>query len=296
MICPKCGAENPENAYFCGSCGYQLKSAMEQPQGPATLGRPADPQGAKPLDTSAPGAGLLPPPAQPPYTPPAAPYAPPQPYSAPVQASTPPEQPPQYIPATQYAPADSGPSQGSGAYTPPPAQPQYAPPAQTPHAAPPAQPQYAPADSAQYGPPPGSGYAPPAYSPAYGYAPSDGNTSGMGEGYLVPPGVKGWTCAGFIPFGIFAFANNNAMWGGIGILAHILGLGLIYAIVLGLMGREVAWKARRFTSHAEFEETMAAWHKWGLILLALQVVVVGTLVIFYIGIIAAVFMSAGTGL
>jgi hypothetical protein len=164
--------------------------------------------------------------------------------------------------------------------------PQYGPPAPGPNYAPPPLPQSGS---------PGTGY-PPSYPPGAGYPPVDGNTSGFGEGYPIPPGVKGWTFAGFIPYGIFAFANSSGMWGAFGIVAHVLGLGLIYAIVLGLMGREIAWKARRFNSLVEFEETMAAWNKWGMIVLCAEAVLIGVIVTIYIVILASVLGLAMGGL
>src|SRR5438034_95167 len=31
MQCPKCGADNPDDAFFCGSCGVQLRSSFGAP-------------------------------------------------------------------------------------------------------------------------------------------------------------------------------------------------------------------------------------------------------------------------
>ena len=126
----------------------------------------------------------------------------------------------------------------------------------------------------------------------YGYMPADGNTSGYGEGYPVPPSVKGWSFAGFIPYGIFAFVNNSGMWGAFGIVAQFLGLGLVYAIVIGIMGREIAWKARRFNSLTEFEDTMRAWNNWGLIVLCAGAVLIGGFVILYFTMILSIFALA----
>lgn len=125
----------------------------------------------------------------------------------------------------------------------------------------------------------------------YGYVPADGNTSGMGEGYPIPPSVKGWTWAGFIPFGICAFANNSTMWGAFGLIADFIRLSLVYAIVFGLMGREVIWKSRRFTSLAEFENTMAAWNKWGIIILCVSVFIIGLFIILYISLFFGMFAA-----
>ena len=227
MNCPKCGAENPENAYFCGSCGHQMQSAMSQPEGPASLGQPPEPPPApeppapppppapRPIDTSAPGAGLAPPPPSQAYTPP-------------------PAQPP----AQQaYQPPQQG-------YQQPPPQ--------------------------QYGPPPGQGYAPPQYA-----VPADGNTSGMGAGYGEPSEASGWTFAGFVPFGIYAFVMGNVMWGVIGLLSLIPYVGgiasLVYAIYIGVNGKKLAWQGKRFDSVEQYAQAMKTWNLIGVLLFVLGI-------------------------
>ncbi len=193
MNCPKCGAENPENAYFCGSCGHQMQSAMTQPQGPANLNRPPQPPVQRPLDTNAPGAGLAPQPQA---------YQPPQVYQEPSQ---------------------------------------------------------------QYGPPPGAGYG-------QSYAqPSDGNTSGMGAGYGEPPEASGWTFAGFVPFGIYAFVMGNVMWGVIGLVTQLCGLYLIYSIFVGVQGKKLAWQGKRFASLEEYNQAQSTWNIVGVVCLAVGV-------------------------
>ena len=97
--------------------------------------------------------------------------------------------------------------------------------------------------------------------------PPDGNTSGMGEGYLVPPHASGWTFAGFVPFGLFGFVNGLTVWGVVGLIGHFIGiLSIIYWIYIGIQGKELAWKHRRFDSIQQYEETMRAWNTWGLVL------------------------------
>src|SRR5207253_1270461 len=90
-------------------------------------------------------------------------------------------------------------------------------PAPAPPTPPPPPPQaYAPPPVAGYPPP--QGYPPPAsgypaqYAPPQGYGvyalPPDGNTSGMGDSYPVPDEARGWTFAGFVPWGLFSFING----------------------------------------------------------------------------------------
>ena len=143
---------------------------------------------------------------------------------------------------------------------------------------PPSSPAYAPQDYGQY--------QTPVTGPAtagYGYAPTppDGNTSGMGTGYIAPPQAQGWTFGGCIPWGLFGFFNGSTLWGVLGLVAHFTGLSLVYAIYIGIKGKELAWQNRRFDSMHQFEETMKAWNKWGIIVTVIEVVL---LVLYFVGV------------
>jgi hypothetical protein len=89
-----------------------------------------------------------------------------------------------------------------------------------------------------------------------------------------PASAAGWTFAGFIPFGIFAFLNGNMMMGIIGLAVNILlcPLYIAYSIYIGIAGRKLAWENRQFSSVEEFESTMKAWNMWGMILLVVGIV------------------------
>jgi hypothetical protein len=232
MQCAKCGAENPDDAYFCGSCGTQLRSSFSaSPASPVydlTGSEPPAPPPANPFGAAEPNASqayqeLL---GEPP-------------------ASAPPPAPAYGQQTEPYNPA--------GAYPPPAPPQQYQPP-------PPQYQQYQPP------PPPGQYQAPPGYGPAQGYGmPPDGNTSGMGQGYPVPPQASGWTFAGFLPWGLFSFFNGDTTWGVIGLVGSFIGiLGIVYAIMVGINGKESAWRNRRFNSIYEYEATMRSWSNWGM--------------------------------
>jgi hypothetical protein len=134
--------------------------------------------------------------------------------------------------------------------------------------------------------------APPAQPYAgYGYAPPppDGNTSGMGTAYPAPAFTQGWTFAGCVPWGLFAFMNGNSTMGAIGLVAQFFGLHLVYAIYMGIKGRELAWQGRRFDSVGQYDDTMKAWNKWGIIV----TVVLGILLaLYFVGVFVFAFWAA----
>lgn len=146
-------------------------------------------------------------------------------------------------------------------------------------------PSYAMPDHAAPPPPPYNPghYAPAAYGGApYGAAPyGDVNTSGMGPGYPLPYQTQGWTFAGFVPFGLFAFVNGSVLWGVLYWLLSFFGVSLVYNIYVGIKGRELAWQSRRFDSLQQFEETMAAWNRWGIISLIASVLLIGIFFVAY---------------
>jgi hypothetical protein len=148
---------------------------------------------------------------------------------------------------------------------------------------PPAQPvlpppsSYAPQDYSEYQLPVAAtslqgGYA-PSHTPGYAPPPPDGNTSGMGTAYPAPAATQGWTFAGCIPFGLFGWMNGSTLWGALGLGGSFIGiLGTIYAIYIGIKGKEIAWQNRRFDSEHQFNDTMRAWNNWGIFVLVAQII------------------------
>lgn len=122
--------------------------------------------------------------------------------------------------------------------------------------------------------------------------PADGNTSGMGEGYPAPPETQGWNFAGFVPYGIFGFVNGSTLWGVLGLVGQFIGiLGLVYAIYIGIKGKEIAWRSRRFDSLAQFDETMRIWNIWGIVFVVLAVVGIVVYFVFFFTIFFGAMMS-----
>lgn len=88
------------------------------------------------------------------------------------------------------------------------------------------------------------------------------NTSGMGKGHPIPGGVKGWSWGAFLLNWIWSIGNRT--W--IGLLALVPYAGFIMAIVLGIKGREWAWRNKRWDSLDHFTRVQRRWSLWALIL------------------------------
>ena len=115
----------------------------------------------------------------------------------------------------------------------------------------------------------------PAGAQTYGRAATaQENTSGWGAAYPLPREARGWTYAGIVPFGLFPLYNGLQAWGVAGLLLTALGfpllflvwpLQLAYVIYLGLKGKELAWRSRRFRTLSEYEQSMHVWNVVGMI-------------------------------
>lgn len=102
------------------------------------------------------------------------------------------------------------------------------------------------------------------------------------QGSPLPDGVTGWSWGAFLLSWIWAIGNRT--W--IGLLALIPYVGFIMAIILGIKGREWAWKNNEWESVEQFNRVQKKWSFWGVLL------VVG---IFAIGILAAISIPAYQG-
>jgi hypothetical protein len=94
------------------------------------------------------------------------------------------------------------------------------------------------------------------------------NTSGQGELAIVPEEVKGWSWAGFGLTWIWGVFNGVL----ISLLALIPGFALIWAIVLGIKGREWAWRNKKWDSVEHFKSTQRPWDIAGIVLFAISIV------------------------
>ncbi|MCB1220775.1 MAG: hypothetical protein H7A35_05045 [Planctomycetales bacterium] len=107
------------------------------------------------------------------------------------------------------------------------------------------------------------------------------NSSGMGAAAGVPADAQGFTAAGCVPFGLFAFANGQVALGIVGlIVCWIPVVSTLYALYIGQKGKELAWQGRRFNDINQFNDTMSAWNIAGWICLFLDKILY---VIFVIG-------------
>jgi hypothetical protein len=81
------------------------------------------------------------------------------------------------------------------------------------------------------------------------------NTSGMGKDAVVPEEVKGWSWGGFLWGWIWAISNRT--W--FGLLTLIPGLGFFIYIILGIYGKEWAWKNKKWDSIEAFKTSQKKW-------------------------------------
>ena len=110
------------------------------------------------------------------------------------------------------------------------------------------------------------------------------NTSGQGESAIVPQEVKGWSWAGFGLTWIWGVFNGVF----ISLLCLIPFFAFVWAIVLGVKGREWAWRNKKWDSIEHFKNTQRPWDIAGIVLFAIWVVVVilipvGLIPLFFFG-------------
>lgn len=103
------------------------------------------------------------------------------------------------------------------------------------------------------------------------------NNSGQKQD-VFPPGVKGWSWGAFLFNWLWAIFNKT--W--FGLLAMVPYVGFVVAIILGIRGRELAWKNKRWESVEHFNRVQRRWSMWGFIFLIIPA----------IGILAAIALPA----
>lgn len=86
------------------------------------------------------------------------------------------------------------------------------------------------------------------------------NTSGMGKDAVVPEEVKGWCWGGFLWGWIWGIGNGTF----IALLNLIPWVGLVVQIYLGVKGRELAWRNKRWESVEHFNRVQRLWSLWWL--------------------------------
>jgi hypothetical protein len=120
-------------------------------------------------------------------------------------------------------------------------------------------------------------YSPPKAQVADISAEAD-NNSGGGRDIVPPDGVKGWSWGAF--FWNWLWALFNRTW--VGLLALVPYVGFAVAIYLGVKGRELAWRNKRWDSLEHFNSVQRRWSLWSLVFLAIALV----------GIVAAIAIPA----
>ncbi len=105
---------------------------------------------------------------------------------------------------------------------------------------------------------------PPSIPSQGGYA-QVANTSGTGPQAILPDAANGWTFAGCIPFGIYAFSHNLPGWGAMSCIGTLIWpLHWVYFFVIGASGRQMAWKNKCFDSLEQYGNSMNVWNLSGL--------------------------------
>jgi hypothetical protein len=105
------------------------------------------------------------------------------------------------------------------------------------------------------------------------------NNSGGGPNITPPIGVRGWSWGAFFLSWIWAIFNKT--W--FGLLSLTPYVGILVAIYLGVRGRELAWRNKRWESLEYFNQVQKRWSFWGVI------IVVGTAAL---GIVAGIAIPA----
>lgn len=101
------------------------------------------------------------------------------------------------------------------------------------------------------------------------------NTSGMGKDAAIPPGVAGWSWGAFLLNWIWAVGNRT--W--IGLLCFIPYVGFVMSIILGIKGREWAWRNKRWDSVEHFNRVQRKWSIWSLVVIVAMFAIMAAIAI-----------------
>lgn len=93
----------------------------------------------------------------------------------------------------------------------------------------------------------------------------------------VPEGVKGWSWGAFLLSWVWAIGNRT--W--IGLLCLLPFIGFIFAIILGIKGREWAWKNKKWQDLDHFNRVQRDWSLVGLWILY---TIISSIIFFAFGI------------
>jgi hypothetical protein len=95
------------------------------------------------------------------------------------------------------------------------------------------------------------------------------NTSGQGKLAIVPKEVKGWSWGAFSLNWIWGIFNGVL----IALLCLIPYFGFAWAIVLGVKGKEWAWRNKKWDSIEHFKSTQRGWNIAGIVVFAIAVAI-----------------------
>ena len=100
------------------------------------------------------------------------------------------------------------------------------------------------------------------------------NTSSSGKLTALPDGEAGWSWGAFVFSWIWAIGNRT--WPGL--IAIIPGVGLIARVVLGMRGRQWAWRMGRWDSVEHFRRVQRRWNIAAGVVAALLIVAIVALI------------------
>jgi hypothetical protein len=96
------------------------------------------------------------------------------------------------------------------------------------------------------------------------------NSSGSGKNALLPEGVKGWSWGAFLLNWIWGIFNHTY----IALLALIPYVNLLVMIVVGIKGREWAWRNKKWESLEHFKKIQRRWDILGLSIVGFAILAV----------------------